>query len=885
MTVRRVLAALTCLALLPLAAGAQVAPGKQDPDGMTFEQIQAALPEYFQEAGGGRARPADIPDVIGPGAVTRVGNISMKVTNFGHCGNFYTNLSSDPAGQWPGASGIEYLSTIRLAVAGVNPQATDPAAIRRVSYLFEWRPPTLDREDRIYKSYDGITNGTRYVNDDRDFDRFGVPRIDEDFLDGRDNDGDGKIDEDFAAVGQEEFTCLMRDDTREALNATFNEKHVPLGVEVRQAVWSYSIPGYSDFDVLEYTVFNRSGHTLDSLCIGWLVDMDAGPSALSTFFRDDFDLPGYPSGQFTQITAPNDKRLQDSTMRGNSPTNPRGISADSALCPRFTLRISGFSIADDDGDEGQTPGVPSILLINHTIDPLGISAPSRVQFAAFRSFVAQTPYAQGGNPIVDQQRFEFMVGTKPNHIDDKTGFIDAPRGDQKGDYVEWSSVGPFRNITDGASVQATIAFAIRQGDLKTAIGYKADYERYQLGGITWSTMRERYPALENALAIQIAYEGIWVNRTADFGGHPEWPFLTNGHGRETALIAALGTGGFEGLPDCHDFSPRPVTERTYEWFDYDCNYCTGVFDSKTGNGMFHTVWNVGAPPPNPDVNVASTYNYSANPDTGRVVPAGDGKITIAWNNLSEVSVDPKSGVFDFRGYKVWKAANWTRPVGSAGPNDDDWSLLGEFREFNYLYFDRVNNDSTWLPTNYDPVAYANPAIGTDACPKLYVPNYFDPATQTFVGPRKVPICLHRYDLWDLQTGIIIRPDTLVQCVGGRGACATEDGIALTPSLGCDEALSPVGPGLSGPVRETRTKYPVGRYKLVDREVKNGFLYFYSVTAFDSCGSGSPELGGRRSKRRAWCRSIRRPAQRARSGSCPIPTVDTRASTGGHRRGT
>jgi hypothetical protein len=48
------------------------------------------------------------------------------------------------------------------------------------------------------------------------------------------------------------------------------------------------------------------------------------------------------------------------------------------------------------------------------------------------------------------------------------------------------------------------------------------------------------------------------------------------------------------------------------------------------------------------------------------------------------------------------------------------------------------------------------------------------------------------------------------------------------------------------VRETRIKYPIGRYRLVDHEVKNGFVYFYSVTAFDSCGAGSPELGGRRS---------------------------------------
>ena len=849
MAVRRSLAAAAWLILLALPARAQVWPGKVDPDGYTFEKIQQALPEYFQTAGDLRARPADIPDVFGPGAVLRVGNVYMKVTNFGHCGNFFTTLSSDPAGQWPGASGVEYLSTIRLAVGAVNPQATDPNAVRRVSYLFEWRPPTLDKVDKIYKSYDGIINGNRFVNDDKDRDLSGVPRIDEDFLDGRDNDGDGEIDEDFGALGQAEYTCVMRDDTREALNSNFNEKHVPLGLECRQAAWAYSIPGFSDFNIIEYTIYNRSGHTLDSMTVGWLVDMDAGPVSSSSFFRDDFDLPGYPSGEFTQITTLNDKRLQDSTMRGDDPTNPRDVSADSALCPRFMLRVNGFSIADDNGDEQQTKGVPSFLLVNSTLDPLGVNGPSRVQFHAFRSFTAQTPYVQGGNPIVDQQKFEFMVGAKeagPTGIDPETGFIDVLPGDQKGDYVQWCSVGPYRNIADGASIQATVAFCVRPGpglaqdNYQDALNYRSDYESYKAGLLSWATLKDTYPALENALAIEVAYEGIWGEKT-ELVGHPEWPFLTDGHGRETALIAPKGTGSFDAAPDCRELPNHTnVTETAYEWFDYDCNYCTGAFNSKVNpkRGMFHYTWNVGAPPPNPDTNVGVTYNYSANPNRN-FVPAGDGSITLAWNNLSETSADPKSGVFDFRGYKVWKAANWTRPVGSAGPNDDDWSLLGEFRSFNYLLFrpNAIPPDTIWMRQNYDSLAYET--SGKSVCPKVFVPNYFDPDSQRFVGPKTVPICLNRFDLWDHQSGMILRPNPAVPCEGFPGTCKVDQGVILTPNFGCDEGKAP------NPQKETRIHYPIGRYSIVDREVKNGFVYFYTVTAFDSCGGSSPELNGRR----------------------------------------
>ena len=71
----------------------------------------------------------------------------------------------------------------------------------------------LDPVDRIYKSYDGQINGQRLFDDDGDaaaHDPLDAQQwVDEDFLDGRDNDGDGKIDEDYAAYGQQMFSCVM----------------------------------------------------------------------------------------------------------------------------------------------------------------------------------------------------------------------------------------------------------------------------------------------------------------------------------------------------------------------------------------------------------------------------------------------------------------------------------------------------------------------------------------------------------------------------------------------------------------------------------------------------------------------------------------------------
>ncbi len=627
---RTTLATLALMTALVVPAWGQLeGNGKVDPDSLTMEAVQKAMPEYFHVGGNGRIQPMDIPDVIGPGAVLNVGSVYMKVTNWGHCGNLFTNLSSDPAGQWPGASAIEYLSSIRLAVGGVNPTATDPTAIRRVSYLLEWRPPSLLAEDKIYRAYDGIINGARYADDDgSQQDRLGYDLIDEDFLDGHDNDGDGKVDEDYGALGQQMYSLVMRDDTPQAVNATFNEKHVPLGLECQQLAWAYSIPGFTDFDVIQYTIINRSGHEIDSLVVGWLVDMDCGPSAVSNFFQDDFDLPYYPHGEFHLPLDPNDPRRQ--AIHNPELDGQTGVSAGLPLCKELKIRVNGFSIADDDGDDSRTTGIPSFLLIDHTVDPLGVSGPWRVGFRAFRSFTSGTPYVQGGNPIIDQQRYEFMVSKENVDVSEDpndafstsapTGWITSEPGDQKGDYVAWCSVGPWRHVPPGGQVQATVAFAVTRGKYVDAIRYRSDFLAYQAGALTRDAFRQKYLALDNAISAQVAFEGIYEQRTS----YPQ----TDGHGRETALVAAQGTpGGFVAEPPCESRgaeNPRVilVDATRYYWFDMDCDYCTGIYDWSQHLGMFHKNWNAEAPPPNPNTNMSVRYNYTDNPE--RLVPvAGD----------------------------------------------------------------------------------------------------------------------------------------------------------------------------------------------------------------------------------------------------------------------
>jgi hypothetical protein len=433
-----------------------------------------------------------------------------------------------------------------------------------------------------------------------------------------------------------------------------------------------------------------------------------------------------------------------------------------------------------------------------------------VGFRAYRSFPSGQPYVQGGNPSIDQQRFELMTSQENIGVDPSTpamlGFITQIPGDQKSDYSSWASIGPWLRWQADAELDCTFAIGVSPGNLKLAQSYAADYQgratdvlrtdpitgELTIGVVDGAPLLEKYPSLGNALAAQLAFEGVYEQRA--------WPVLTDFPGRETAIKAPPGQR-LQLPPDCRRESPVLVDDQRYSWFDFDCDYCTGAYSTRLGTGLFHHTWLAEAPPPSPNTNMGVAYNYTDNPDR-RFAPTGNGQITVAWDNLSEVSPDPKSGQFDFRGYKIWKVSDWTRPVGASGPAEDDWTLLAEYRFFDYAA---------------DNKRLVN---GVPECPNVYIPQKGD----------SMRVCLTRGDIWDLQSGDIIHPDASVACVGFPH-CVIDSALALG----------------SNSQKLGRTAYTVGRYRYEDHNVKNGFLYFYSVTAFDSTGvgQGKVELNGRR----------------------------------------
>src|SRR5690242_19206973 len=91
--VAAIAAALTFLCFTASQAHAHV-------DAELLADFKAGFPELFPSGSSTPVHTMAVPDIFGPGAVLDVGNVLMKVTNFGVIGNPFSS-SSDPSGQWP----------------------------------------------------------------------------------------------------------------------------------------------------------------------------------------------------------------------------------------------------------------------------------------------------------------------------------------------------------------------------------------------------------------------------------------------------------------------------------------------------------------------------------------------------------------------------------------------------------------------------------------------------------------------------------------------------------------------------------------------------------------------------------------------------------------
>lgn len=400
------------------------------------------------------------------------------------------------------------------------------------------------------------------------------------------------------------------------------------------------------------------------------------------------------------------------------------------------IRISCAYTYDVDGDEGLTPGYAGVLFLGHDTDPLGEKAPKKVGITSYQNFSGDQPYENGGDPTNDFQRYELMSKTTRDRNQE------VPR-----DYRYMMATGPFKELPPESTLVLQVAFVC---------GYGLDGMK------------------QSAASAALTYQGNWF----DIDGNP----LTGTNGRETPVPGPVSSI----VPDsCAPPPLAPVSAARGEiiWVNADCRQeqelwadqicpkgAAAFADFQTGVGgkeqQVH--WLVGSAPPPPRM---------------RVIP-GEHKVTLLWDNFSEVTPDVSTLEFDFEGYRIWRADGWQRPLGTSvltGPSRELWQLIEER--------DLVNG----VPPDID---FKKPYSkgGWEYEPLINVPD------------KDAYISYFEQNLY-------YYPMDKVPCPPGLSG------------LECDtlEALARYNLGFQG-----------GRqyYKYVDASVHDGMHYFYSITAYD-----------------------------------------------------
>ncbi|MBD3349092.1 MAG: hypothetical protein GF400_07860 [Candidatus Eisenbacteria bacterium] len=419
-----------------------------------------------------------------------VGQLLLHVSNYGFFGDFDADLTA-PSAEWPAGSNNQYLYAGGLWVGAITGSSADPdTLVSAAVYQIEFYPDPDDLDARIYETWEGAANSGRLFDDDGDwadhncdpdlpgFDPF--LWVDEDPLDGIDNDGDGLVDEDFAAISQQMFRMEYYDIYEEEVNenAQPGDEHTALGLKVIQESYQWTSELTDDFVGINYKVVNISEDVLKMVYVGFMVDADAGPESDDVPWYTD-DAGGFVDTTIVSVN-PNNPNLSDTLNMSiaymyDDPFGPDGNVAKGYFGCMF-LGHPTVPVLQ--------PDWPESLVQKYYGDDGLPNAPTQVRVHAFEIWSSGTE-----DPDDDRDRYRYLRGMDPDgpggpespdfpeydgQDNDLDGLVDLEDDDEwrinidrnaqtPQDYRFMLSAGPFQEVAPGDTLEFQYAFVCGQG--------------------------------------------------------------------------------------------------------------------------------------------------------------------------------------------------------------------------------------------------------------------------------------------------------------------------------------------------------------------------------------------------------------------------------------
>ena len=226
--------------------------------------------------------------------------------------------------------------------------------------------------------------------------------IDEETLNGFDDDGDGQIDEDFGQVGNQMMVLTKYDNTRLA-QENFPD-HTPMNLQFVQQTYQWENDQVDDFVGFEYTITNIGVTDVENVYIGFFSDCDI--AARST-----------PGGARRR--------------HGGAGIPRRGRCA----LPTAALSRSRWGTCTMPPRRAVSTATSASLFLGHDIDPTGRQSAEFGPPEDLPVLLRQRPFEQGGDPTNDDERYQLL--SVPRRRDGNT------QPGKQADFRFLVSAGPF----------------------------------------------------------------------------------------------------------------------------------------------------------------------------------------------------------------------------------------------------------------------------------------------------------------------------------------------------------------------------------------------------------------------------------------------------------